>query len=663
MASCVYKPTIIKNGKEIESRLFNDLLSLTGNRESTKYLWGLSKIEDFTNSLTGLEYDENEEITIESYDKALNIKEIIEGKTTFLTEKRSLGAINNNNEVIRYQAVEPIIDKVLDFNKTNPSLVASISRDGNSYVINVDAKTFDNMEVPNDLMFSNSLNNQLRGLMRTLGFDVEIKDNLTYDGIFNPLTGKETAEGLRTVIQIAKGEVGETAFPEEFSHFMIEGLINEPLVQRVLNSLNNEDVIRSVLGDNFDEYYSLYNGDITMLQKEAAGKLLQDNITKQNTSTISQTLIGRLWGWIRNKFSKLNQSSIDKAIDDANKNIERLVPSIIDGSILPLFNKLLLQDSKPLYKVAKDVNKLQEVAEQALKLYAKRLKIVQNRTKSGKYSDKDLHTIKKLQKLNEEKKYAKSSLAFLTDSLSEIELLQKSINDLSLENMEEITELTKISNISKTLRRIKEFADAYSPIISTMTTINSLREQGEVELSEEDAVSIEQLAMRITTILNNINNVYKDLRFNTVFNFLQQYWGEDKIVTLGKNKGNQETLEMILTQAYRDIGGLDRWVSSMSDASDPLLSLIDKVVKVSQSNRDRILEEILFGIRSAHISLIKSGYNTDFMYEKDENNKPTGRLISDINFAKFNKERDAYIIILLEVKLKLGREEEQNLLL
>lgn len=643
MASCVYKPTIIKNGKEIESRLFNDLLSLTGNRESTKYLWGLSKIEDFTNSLTGLEYDENGEITIESYDKALNIKEIIEGKTTFLTEKRSLGAINNNNEVIRYQAVEPIIDKVLDFNKTNPSLVASISRDGNSYVINVDAKTFDNMEVPNDLMFSNSLNNQLRGLMRTLGFDVEIKDNLTYDGIFNPLTGKETAEGLRTVIQIAKGEVGETAFPEEFSHFMIEGLINEPLVQRVLNSLNNEDVIRSVLGDNFDEYYSLYNGDITMLQKEAAGKLLQDNITKQNTSTISQTLIGRLWGWIRNKFSKLNQSSIDKAIDDANKNIERLVPSIIDGSILPLFNKSLLQDSKPLYKVAKDVNKLQEVAEQALKLYAKRLKIVQSRTKSGKYSDKDLHTIKKLQKLNEEKKYAKSSLAFLTDSLSEIELLQKSINDLSLENMEEITELTKISNISKTLRRIKEFADAYSPIISTMTTINSLREQGEVELSEEDAVSIEQLAMRITTILNNINNVYKDLRFNTVFNFLQQYWGEDKIVTLGKNKGNQETLEMILTQAYKDIGGLDRWVSSMSDASDPLLSLIDKVVKVSQSNRDRILEEILFGIRSAHISLIKSGYNTDFMYEKDENNKPTGRLISDINFAKFNKERDAYI--------------------
>ena len=641
--SCVYKPTITKNGQEVESRLFNDLLSLTGNRDSSKYLWGLSQIKDFTNTLTGLEYDNNGEVTIESFDKALNIKDLIEGKTTLLNEKRSIGAINNKNELIKHDSVESIIDDVIQFNKDNPSLVAAINKDGDKYIINVDFKTLDNSEKPNDLMFSNSLNNQLRGLMRTLGFDVEVKEGLTYSGIFNPLTGKETADGLRTVIQIAKGAEGENAFPEEFSHFIIEGLLNEPLVQRVLKSLENEETIRKVLGEDFDEYNALYEGDLFMLQKEAAGKLLQANITKQSTPTVSQTLVGRLWEWVKNKFSKLNQSSIDKLVDEANRNIERIVPSILDESILPLFDKSMLQDSKPLYKVGGEIDKLQQIAEEALKLYSKRVKIIQARSKNGKYSDADLIAIKKLQKLNEEKKYAKSSLAFLTDSLSEIENLQKEINYLSKEDPREDSELTKISRISATLRRIKEFADAYSPIIRDMTTMNSLRKQGEVSISEKDALDIEDKALKITVLLNSINNTYNSLRYNTVFNFLKLYWGEDKIIGLGKNKGDRMTLDMILSMAHKDIGGLDRWVSAMSDASDPLLSLVDKVVKVSQANRDKILEEILFGLRGAHITLTKTGETTDFMYERDESGKPTGRIISDIDFARFNKERQEYI--------------------
>lgn len=641
--SCVYKPTIKKGNQEVESRLFNDLLSLTGNRESSKYLWGLSQIKDFTDTLQGIEYDENGEVTIESYDKALNIKDLIGSKTTLLTEKRNIGAINNKNESIKHDSAESIIDKVIQFNKDNLKLVASINRSGTKFTIDVNPKNLNNMEVPNDLMFSNSLNNQLRGLMRNIGFDVEVRDDLTYGGIFDPLSGKETADGLRTIIQIAKGEQGEEAFPEEFSHFMIEGLINEPLVQRILNSLNSEDVLKEVLGDNFDEYNTLYRGDLNMLRKEAAGKLLQNQITKLDKVPVSQSLFSRLWNMIKNIFGKLNSSTIDKAISDANNNIEKLATSIMNGSIIPLFDKSLLQDAKPLYNISKDINKLQELAEKSLKLYSKRLNIIRLRSKNGKYSDEDLESIKKLQKLNEEKKYVQSSLAFLTDSLSEIETLQKDINRLSEEDPRADTELTKISNISMTLRRIKEFADAYTPIIKDMTNMLNLKNMGEIEISDEDAITIENLALRINKILNGINNTYEDLRFNTVFNFFLPYWGEDKIIELGKNKGDLITLEMVLKTALKDIGGADRWIMALGESNDMLLQLIDKVIKSSQNKRDNILEEILFGLRSIHTSLTKAGYNTDFMYEKDEKGKPTGRLLSDIDFVKFNKERTEYI--------------------
>ena len=117
MGSCIYKPTLIKNNKEVESKLFNDLLSLTGNRESSKYLWGLSQVKEFTDNLEGLQLDENGEVTIESYNKALNIKELLSGNTTLLVEKRQLGAIDSDNNPIEHINVESIIEKVINFNK------------------------------------------------------------------------------------------------------------------------------------------------------------------------------------------------------------------------------------------------------------------------------------------------------------------------------------------------------------------------------------------------------------------------------------------------------------------------------------------------------------------------------------------------------------------
>jgi len=49
-------------------------------------------------------------------------------------------------------------------------------------------------------MFSSALNNQLRGLMNKLGFDVVRTEGLNSRGLFNPMNGIETSEKLRAVI-------------------------------------------------------------------------------------------------------------------------------------------------------------------------------------------------------------------------------------------------------------------------------------------------------------------------------------------------------------------------------------------------------------------------------------------------------------------------------
>ena len=654
MAHCVYKPTIINKGQENESKLFNDLLSLTGNRESSKYLWGLSQIKEFTDTLDNLEYDENGEVTVESLNKAINIKDFIDGKTSLLTEKRSIGAIDKNDNPINYQYSEDIIDKVNLFNQENESLVASIDRNGDKFVINVEQKNLENSEIPNQQMFSNNLNNHLRGIMQSLGFDVEVKNSSAYHGVFDPTTGQMTADGLRIVVKVGKGELGEKAFPEEFSHVAIAGLQKEPLVQRTMSLLNSREIIEEVLGEeDFEKYDKQYEGDFPRLQKEAAGKLLQKHIVQEEIpESINKGLVGRLWNFVKNKFSKLEESDIDKAINDANQGFAKVASKIMDKSILPLFDKTAVMNEAPLFKLADDVDKMKLLSDKALEVASKRLKILQVRSKNGRYSEDDIHAIKNLQDLIEKKKYSKSSLAFLEDSLYEINKLSSQIRRLQNIDSRDDSDLSKISSMSSTLRRIKEFADAYSPIIHDMSAMEVLRQNGEVDITEEDAKKIAEKAAQISAQLAYLNKSYEKLRFNTSFTFLKLFWGEDKVKTLDKNKGDSITLEMIMSLADRDINGLDRWISSMSGASDALLSLIDKAVKMQQYKRDQKIEEALFEIRKIHLKLQRAGHNTEFMFEKDEAGKKTGRLISDIDFIKFERDKKEFIDDLKKQKLE-----------
>lgn len=649
--SCVYVPTVKVGSQEVESQLFRELVSYTGNRESAKYIWGLTQVPEFINSLKGIERDKNGEPTLKSLAKAVNIDSLLEGEVSVEGAKKELNAVNSKGEPVIHSSLDDILNPVIEFNKAHPKLVADIGSKDGGYVIDVEPKTAQNATAPEELVFNSSLNNQLRGILRRLGFDVEALDNPRFKAMFSPENARTNAEGLRTVIQIAKGQRGEDAFPEEFSHLMIEGLMNQPLVQRLVNSMGSYEVIKEVLGENFDTYVRLYKGDMESLQKEAAGQLLQKYITGQTLPVSRPTLLERLWNWVKSKFSSLSEDNISNILIQANRDASQIAESVLDESILPLVDRDLIVNAKTLYNVEKSVSGMEALAQKALELASKRLRILQTRSRNGRYSEDDLASIKNLQELIDRKKYSKSCLAFLSDSLQQLEQLNSNLGKLNASNLEGESDLNRIRKISSTLRKIKEFSGAYEPIIKQMMSIDAMKERGEVELSDEDAASIADKATSVFRIINKINSSYNSLRFNTLYSFLKMYWGEDKIIDVGKDKGKRITLEMIMKMADKDINFLDRYISSMSDASDPMLSLIDKVVKTTQSKRDSVLEEVLAGVRNAHTKLSKAGYTTDFMYERDSKGKLTGRIISDIDFVKFQEEYEAEKKRLMDEKL------------
>ena len=658
--TCIWTPGVNKDLSGEPSALHSDLVEHTGDRTVANIAYAATRVKgglsNFENS-EHIEYDQNGEPTLESVNRVLPLSSMVR-RTSLVVEKREIGAVDRKGNPIAYDSLSEVLQMVQEFNEQHPDLVAYPTEQDKKFFINVEYRDDSNFQKPQEAAFNNELNNSLLGIMRSLGFTATNDNEVA--GIFDPLNATTTAEGLKTVIRVARGEVGEDAFPEEFAHFMIEGLQDHPLVQRILNSLRSEDALRQVLGEDYDRYAQLYqeNGrvDTLRMQKEAAGKLLDRYIRQGELmeTPAPQGLFQRLWNFIKNLFNRVSVSDVDRVINEANRSTAQLASQIRVESIIPYFNKTKIMDAKALYKVTEEVNKMQAIAEKGLEVASRRLKIVQSRSKGSRYKLADMRSIKNIQDLIDKKKYAASSLAFLQDSLRQLESIRKRMQ--ALEGRKDDLDATNLGELrqgASTLRMVKEFADGYGDIVETMMRMPSLAARGEVELTEADAEAIAEKAKEVFDIINNLRGNYAELRYRVVYEFLKTYWGEDKVWDIGKNKGKKMTLAGILEMADKDINGIDRWISSLSDASDPLLSLVDKSVKMARARRDNQLESILADIRGIHKKLMDAGENTDFMFERDENGVPTGRIISNINFAKFNKERQEYIQSLKDQGLKV----------
>lgn len=651
MAHCIYIPTIkSSDGTQIESQLFKDLQQHTGDRQMSKVLWGLTQVKSIMDSLEGIQYDQNGEVTIESLDLVFDINSLAEGPTSLISERKKLGALDRQGEPILHDSSEQITQKVIDFNKANPDLVATVDKVGDKYSMNVEYKDHSNVKVPGDVEFQSALNNQLKGTLRSLGFDVTQLNSENFDGIFTPQSGKQTADGLRSIIEVVEGRKGELAFSEEFSHFMIEGLRHTPLVERTIQNLKNESVLREVLGDSYDTYSELYEGDLTRLAKEAAGQLLDMHIKNPNLVPSSRkNLIGRLWNNIKNFFKKLTNQHIDTAIENAHKNVSQIAESIRDDSFMPLFREENLLDAQELYKVTEDLVNMKSLADQALRLASKKLSIETIRTKSREVDDVKLASIENQKRLVQNKQYASSTIHFMQDVINDLTNINHLIEaPLKSKEYKESARIKQLGDVAKVLRNISEYRDAYKPIIEQLQAAETLLENGDVNLTPEDAKIISDMATQISRIMSNMDMNYKNMRMDVIFNFLGEFWGGDKILEIGSNKGKALELEMMIKMGEQDIGGWDRMISSLADASDPLLSLVDKIFKETERKRDVQLEKIVYEIRAEQKILHERGYNSKFMYERDADGNLTGRIISDIDYIRFKKDRKDYMNSLKE---------------
>lgn len=634
-----------KNGKE--SRLFNDLLSHTKDRELSKQLWSVTQEPRLIENLEGLEYDKNGEVTYESLSKAMNLTEMFDEHQQAVESAIELGISDINGNPIFFDSVSRAIDRAINFNERGHDYVAVVEQTDNGAEVNILPRTADNQDANKQLIFKRDLNRRLLDIIHTMGFDITFMDDARKEGIFNPMLAEKNAGNLKTVIGISRGEIGEQAFPEEFSHLIIAGLHNESLIERLKNFVTPE-VAEEVLGEEYQAYREEYKDASNIdeyLQEEAMGKMLADAIVN---GVESSPLLNRIWSRAKQLFSRGDTAYIDDQIEAAREALKDVVELVKNPEkLIPLIDKKYVLSHKEMDKLASELRSTRDMALEGERLLAKRIqlyKLENNWDDQLKERRKeDIETMEELRLEIANRQYEAACYRILDDALRQLIRLNNDMERLSNMYDSDNPSIAILDATAGQLNKIQEFNDAYDPLIQAMVSIELLAARGEVLLSDESVQQIQELAMRVMNAQKIINGSIQDLRFQIIKNWMGTCYGVDRLTGMAADPESAMSLENICRKAQRDISILGRNVSSLGDSGNPLLNILHAIVVNQQAKRNNIINEYYSYLQADEAELRKAGHTNEYIFERDESGTPTGRFVSPYDFKKFQEAREAEI--------------------
>lgn len=641
-----------RNGQVVDSKLFKDLLSFTSNNRSEAVrLYLITKSSSFIkNWQSRLTLDENNEPTLRSLLKKTNFSDVIPETKVLERLNKEIGyykkGINrpalwvNNDE--NYQKLK---QRAIAFNRNSEysdDYVANIIKIQDSESprifigVKVEKRNRLNSINADKMEYNENLNNRLRGILESHGIGIgaltDLEKRMGVHGVTDFDVARNAANGLIEMIRLANGIQGERALPEEFAHFAIEAMGDNPLINRLINNISSNGLAREIIGEDYDTYDTLYHSDEAKLAKEAAGKLLAKHLLQSEEVPIKpyRNLLQRVIQAVKNFFKNLNASPIQRAIKEADKNFGSLARQILTGSMDEAIDVSNIASSEVFYntseRVARDKKLLQGIIENELK----RLNIYEKRNPNSKFSANQRLLIDRLEVELADNNEIEGIYTFVENALEE---LTKVSNRLTvLQN----TPATSANERASVLRDVRNYLYSYKHITGDIRK----------SLIDEEKYADNRYGQRVKVVLDNTTALLGDLfvRYNTVamplfVDFIKPFVGESITVPFGKFKGKTMTAEDLVKVADKDISFFDRWLDSMADSSAYMLKVMDQAVKKSKENARLETINVMKELQAATIKLEQARVkNTDWMFERDSKGNLTGNYISEINQGLFKEK-------------------------
>ena len=640
-------------GEAVSSRLFRDLLAYAPNRQEATRIYLITKSRDFIDNWNPrLQMDENGEPTLGSLLKKTGLGSVFDGQKILRNLNEGIGHYHRTGRARLYpnndENYRMLVQRAIRFNTRSEfreDYVASVEKvwdnEGNRVHISplVRARNRMNSLEADNMQYNHALNDRLREILASHGIgtgaltDLERRRGVA--GVTDFSQARDAATGIIELIRLADGIRGERALPEEFAHFAIEAMGDNPLVNRLVNHLANNSLAGGILGDDYGTYDSLYKGDESRLAREAAGKLLARHLLQSEPvpSSSYRSLLERLVNAVKDFFRGLGASQFRKAMLEADRGFSRLAGDILAGRMDEAIDVGNIGTSEAFYSVTERVDRDRALLQKIIDNELKRLMIYEKRNPDSRFSTNQRLLIDRLELELADNSEIEGIYMFLDNALEE---LGKVSNRLEALRNAPATGLNERAGV---LRDIRNYMYSYRRIA------DSVREA----LREEEKSPDNRYGRRVRVALDNVTTMLDDLAvdYNTVsmplfVDFIRPFVGDSLVVPFGKYRGKTLDAEELVKVADRDISFFDRWLDSMADSSDYMLKVMDQAVKRSKEQARLRTIDVQKELQAAAIRLEQAGVkDTEWMFERDSRGNLSGNYISGINHALFGERMRA----------------------
>lgn len=610
------------DGKIVDSRLYRGLLSIT-DRETADKIYGKTQTEDFESkilprvpldnlgeptllSVLAMSKELRESSDIDKVAKTLN-------KELNLEQPRTRGELDIMVE--RFNRVNPFkgtlyMNPIEHSSATAPIYwTAELSgRDGLS---------------PQYAKFMDQLKDILHQAGFSIGSLTEYERNLGVSGVFDT---DAVANGVREVIRLASGREGLKALPEEFAHLVISG-VDEPPVRRLLSYLRTPGVVEKVLGDEYQTYRDLYKSE-DKLVKEAAAKLLSESLEDKGLNSSERSILTRLTDLVKKLasriFSKIPLTDINRIVANAKGVSLIIAEDALAGKYNKKLSDRIVTKEGAYYEIDAKTSKELELLKRLMRQAQIKLRVMQNRGSSigTEVQTKVLNTLQAA--------YNKSQV------LTGVTQYMRDISRHSAKMVEMIDNMTDDESIERRARLLSNVLSYTSSYIAALEDVKSTFLELKEDFKDTRGDHIIDLLNPLLQELQYSNIKIREKMEDTFHKFLVSVYGSEIVeIKTGSRKGTYKLADLI-KYLPTDIGTAEMWMNGMAESTDIVAKIVDLAIrnKIGQAYQDTL--DIEKDLMAAWKELKDAGIkNTEFLYEKDSQGVPTGRLITPFAMDRY----------------------------
>lgn len=447
-----------------------------------------------------------------------------------------------------------------------------------------------------------------------------------------------------------------------------------------------------------DKYLSRFSADEINsytkeeLLEEAAARILssiigKERVNKDTSTTLASRLVDEFRSRVKNN-SKITLKNIKEILLDANSDTSAINDDFLGGH--PQFAALDLVDSQ--------VAIFQSVLDKISKSIIKYLDISKHRYSESETNTEDFsediatmyHSLSSINRaigFSDVDEVGMVMRNIILNLQKNTKTLQGVLNSLSGDKK---TSLGILSNnvICGKLRQATFTIQYIENILSELERVNNFQQSKNIK-SNIFTTEVNSIIKDVYSILTTSKQKVTSITRETVINELEKVFPNTQFtLPSGERVSVREWVESD-SAVYDIMGGVERFVVSVSECSNPILTLLDSYKKRMVEEGTQVVNEIEHNIINAAEGLCKAqGKDTRWMFKLKEEevkdsdgnplidedgnvmvtrtNIPSGKYIMDYNYSAFEKDYRNYVNTLrdrkdlsVETKLKM-LEEWQN---